>query len=92
MCLNQKRKICRSLSLGFAFSDNSRENGPNWRLWRRTPRCNLSFEEKVLAQTYWPTGRHPRPPRRPVLPGQKPSCNKLPRTLGMRRLPGVFFL
>ena len=48
-------------SLG-AFSDNSRDNGPNWRLWRRTPRCNLSFEEKVLAQTYWPTGRHPRPP------------------------------
>ena len=28
MCLNQKRKICRSLSLGFAFSDNARDNGP----------------------------------------------------------------
>jgi hypothetical protein len=59
---------CQSLSVGFAFSDNSRDNGPNWRLWRRIPRCNLSFEEKVLAQTYWPTGQHPRPPDAPCCP------------------------
>jgi hypothetical protein len=40
-----------------------------------------------------PTGRPGSTPvpRRPLLPGQKPSCNKLPRTLGMRRLPGVSF-
>ena len=83
--------MCLALALPFRTTPGT--TAPNWRSsWRRIPRCNLSFEEKVLAQRYWPTGQHPRPPRRPVLPGQKPSCNKLPRTLGMRRLPGVFFL
>jgi hypothetical protein len=58
---------------------------------RRIPRCHLSSEEKVLAQTYWPTGQHPVSPDAPLLPRSSLAENKLPRTLGTRRLPGVSF-
>ena len=56
---------------------------------RRIPRCHLSSEEKVLVTHALADWTASVSPDAPLLPDQKPSCKKLPRAPGMRRLPGV---